>query len=62
MSTRSHRDLSSGKTWFLAIGQWLRTDYDAVEHPVPEHLTALLQQLQNREEKMDASASVPPRR
>jgi hypothetical protein len=30
------------------VGQWLRAGYDAVDHPVPEHLAALLKDLKGR--------------
>jgi len=31
--------------WLLAIGEWLRDEYDPVAEPVPEQLTALIAQL-----------------
>ena len=42
------RDISGGSPWLLEIGRWLRAGYDAVDHSVPPHLAALLQELKRR--------------
>ena len=46
-------DILARRPWLLAIGQWLRTEQNAVEQPVPERLAALLKEL---EEPPPASA------
>jgi hypothetical protein len=42
------RDILGRSPWLREIGQCLRAEYDAVDHPVPEHLTALLKELKGR--------------
>jgi hypothetical protein len=32
--------------WLLAIGEWLRSEYDSSSEPLPERLTALITQVQ----------------
>jgi len=32
--------------WLLAIGEWLRCEYDSLAEPLPERLTTLIAQLQ----------------
>jgi len=64
MSSRSHGDLSSEEngdlsseeTWLLAIGRGLRTEFDVLEHPIPEPLAELLKQLQDCEAKVESPA------
>jgi hypothetical protein len=36
------RDILGRSPWLREIGQCLRAEYDAVDHPVPERLAALL--------------------
>jgi hypothetical protein len=42
------RDILARRPWLLAIGQWLRTEQNPVEQPVPERLAALLKELKGR--------------
>jgi hypothetical protein len=42
------RDILGGSPWLGEIGRWLRAGYDAVDHSVPPHLAALLQELKRR--------------
>jgi hypothetical protein len=42
------RDILDRSPWLREIGQMLRAGYDAVDHPVPEHLAALLKKLKGR--------------
>jgi hypothetical protein len=42
------RDILGRSPWLREIGEWLRAGYDAVDHPVPEHLAALLKKLKGR--------------
>ena len=41
-------DILEQSPWLREIGEWLRAGYDAVDHPVPEHLAALLKKLKGR--------------
>jgi hypothetical protein len=34
------------RAWLLAIGRWLRVEYDAIAEPVPPRLAALVKQLE----------------
>jgi hypothetical protein len=43
-----HRDILGRSPWLRDIGQWLRTGYDGVNDPIPEHLAALLKELKGR--------------
>jgi hypothetical protein len=38
------------------IGQWLRTGYDRVDDPIPEHLAPLLKELKGRRVPMSAAS------
>jgi hypothetical protein len=42
------RGILARRPWLLAIGQWLRAEYNAANQPVPEHLAALLKELKGR--------------
>jgi hypothetical protein len=42
------RDILGRSPWLREIGQCLRAEYDAVDHPVPECLAALLKELNYR--------------
>jgi hypothetical protein len=42
------RNILGGSPWLGEIGRWLRAGYDAVDHSVPPHLAALLQELKRR--------------
>jgi hypothetical protein len=42
------RDILGRSPWLREMGQMLRAGYDAVDHPVPEHLAALLKKLKGR--------------
>lgn len=42
------RDILGRSPWLREIGRCLRVGYDAVDHPVPEHLAALLKKLKGR--------------
>src|SRR5262249_8812417 len=42
------RGILARRPWLLAIGQWLRTEYNAANQPVPERLVALLKELRGR--------------
>jgi hypothetical protein len=39
------RDILGRSPWLREIGRCLRVGYDAVDHPIPEHLAALLKKL-----------------
>jgi hypothetical protein len=41
-------DVLGRSPWLREIGQWLRAGYDAVDHPLPAHLAALLKKLKRR--------------
>ena len=58
----SFEKTSSDKTWLLAIGRRLRTEYDVPAHPIPERLAALLKQLQECDVKVESPPPAPPRR
>ncbi|HKF09281.1 MAG TPA: hypothetical protein VKB89_11285 [Xanthobacteraceae bacterium] len=45
MPYRSADSLLNRTGWLLAIGEWLRDEYDPVAEPLPERLTALIAQL-----------------
>jgi Anti-sigma factor NepR len=57
---RGSEHLSLDRPWLLAIGQWLRGEYDALSEPIPERLTALLAQLQAPTERSDDGAQRAP--
>jgi hypothetical protein len=40
---------SGPKPWLREIGQWLRAEYDAIDHPVSERLAALLKELKGHD-------------
>jgi hypothetical protein len=42
------RDILGRSPWLREIGQCLLAEYDAVDHPVPERLAALLKELKGR--------------
>jgi hypothetical protein len=42
------RDILGRSPWLREIGQWLRAGYNAVDHPLPAHLAALLKELKRR--------------
>jgi hypothetical protein len=42
------RDIPGRSPWLREIGRCLRVGYDAVDHPIPEHLAALLKKLKGR--------------
>ena len=42
------RDILGRSPWLREIGQWLRAEYDAIDYPVSERLTALLKELKGR--------------
>jgi hypothetical protein len=42
------RDILGRSPWLREIGRCLRVGYDAVDHPIPEHLAALLKKLKGR--------------
>jgi hypothetical protein len=42
------REILGQSPWLREVGQWLRAGYDAVDHPVPEYLAALLKDLKGR--------------
>jgi hypothetical protein len=42
------RDVLGRSPWLREIGKCLRAGYDAVDHPVPERLAALLKKLKGR--------------
>jgi hypothetical protein len=42
------RDILARRPWLLAIAQWLRSEQNPVEQPVPERLAALLKELRGR--------------
>jgi hypothetical protein len=42
------------RVWLSAIGQSLKSQYDALADPVPPHLAALVKQLETREQRLTA--------
>jgi hypothetical protein len=42
----ANADTPAGALWLMKIGEALRREYDAVEPPMPEHFTTLLEQLE----------------
>jgi len=45
MRDRSGQDTSARTQWLLAVGQHLRTEYDALAEPAPPRLAALVEEL-----------------
>ena len=41
----NRREILGRTPWLREIGRWLRAGYDAIDHSVPPHITALLRTL-----------------
>jgi hypothetical protein len=55
MRDRSGQDTSARTQWLLAVGQHLRTEYDALAEPAPARLAALVEELKVTEPAAAAS-------